>query len=371
MNRTSTFLLLAVGSLLVLSVTMLASATMLKSTDSFVIRQAVACAVGFGAFAFAALLDLRWVQKATWVLYGLAVVALLLTISPVGTRSLGAQRWLFGTQPSEFAKVALVVALAWFAARYRHRMQTFTAGVLGMGLIAAPVLGLILAEPDKGTTALLGGVTLLVMLVAGVRWSHVSLTGIAGAVALAVVISQSGYAMNRVNAFLKPESNRDAANQLNQSLYAFSEGGLEGKGLGRGSLKFKVPEQHTDFIFPVIGEELGLVATLGVVAAFMIILLCGASITHRTEDPFLALLAAGITFVIAGQSCFNMGVVTGLLPNKGIALPFVSRGGTGIVVMMTLVGLLLNISRQAVVQEVADLRRVSNPFDDADTDLPQ
>ncbi len=372
MNRTSTLLLLAVGSLLVLSVTMLASATMLKSTDSFIIRQSVACAVGFGAFACAAMVDLKWVHRATWYLYGIAAVALLLTLSPVGTRSLGAQRWLFGSQPSEFAKVALVVALAWFAARFRHKLRTFTGGVLGMGLIAAPLLALILAEPDKGTTALLGGVTLLVMLVAGVRWQHAAIVGLFGVVALAAVISQSGYAMDRINAFLKPESNRDSANQLNQSLYAFSEGGIEGKGLGRGAFKFKVPEQHTDFIFPVVGEELGLMATLGVVGAFLTILLCGASIAHRAADPFQALLAAGITFIIAGQSCFNMGVVTGLLPNKGIALPFVSRGGTGIVVMMSLVGLLVNISRQAVTEpSPGRRRRADNPFDDADTDLSQ
>ena len=132
-----------------------------------------------------------------------------------------------------------------------------------------------------------------------------------------------------------------------------------------------VGSSGNDFIFPVVGEELGLMATLGVVAAFVLILLCGASITHRSDDPFAALLAAGITFVIAGQACINMGVVTGLLPNKGIALPFISRGGTGIVVMLTLVGLLVNISRLAPAAEPSRNRRTSNPFDEVDTDLPQ
>lgn len=371
MNRLSTLLLLAVGSLLVLSLTMLASATMLRDNSSWVIRQAAACGVGFLAFSVVALVDLKWVQRATWYCYGATALMLLLTLSPLGSRRLGAQRWLFGTQPSEFAKVALVLALAWFASRYRHRMSTFVTGALGMGAVAGPLLALILLEPDKGTTVLLGGVMLGVMFVAGGRWSHATLLALLGAAGMALSIFKSGYAMDRINAFVKPEANRDSAAQLNQSLYAFSEGGLEGKGLGRGSLKFKVPEQHTDFIFPVIGEELGLMATLGVVGAFVVILLCGAAIAHRSEDPFHVLLAAGITFVIAGQACFNMGVVTGLLPNKGIALPFISRGGTGVVVMMTLVGLLVNLSRHAVVPEAAGHRGKAHPFEDADTDLSQ
>ncbi len=371
MNRTATALLLAVGSLIILSLTMLASATMLDKGDGFVLRQALACGVGFAAFAFAATLDLRWVQRGVWLLYGGAVGLLLLTLSPLGTATKGAQRWLFGTQPSEFAKIALVLALAWFGARFRDRMKTFTAGVIGMGLIALPILVLVLAEPDKGTTVLLGVVALMVMLVAGVRWSHVGLPAILGVVALGLIISRSDYAMKRVNAFLNPTENRDSATQLNQSLYAFSEGGLDGKGLGRGSLKFKVPEQNTDFIFPVVGEELGLLATLGVVGAFLVILLSGAAITQRTTDPFAMLLAAGITFTIAAQACINMGVVTGLLPNKGIALPFVSRGGTGVVVMLTLVGLLVNISRQAPDPDPAAKRRANHAFDPADTDLPQ
>lgn len=373
MNRIALALLAAVGSLIVLSVTMLASATMLKTGDGYVVRQAMACGIGFVAFAAAAVIELRWLQRGTWVIYGLAVVLLALTLSPLGTAAKGAQRWLFGTQPSEFAKVALVLALAWFATRYRHKMPTFVGGVLGLGALALPLLGLIVAEPDKGTTVLLGFVTLLVMLVAGVRWSHILLSGLAGALAIGLLISQSGYAMKRVNAFLKPEDHRDAAVQLNQSLYAFSAGGVEGVGLGRGAQKFKIPEQHTDFIFPVVGEELGLVATLGVVAAFAVILICGALITHRAPDPFAMFLAAGITFVIAAQACINMGVVTGLLPNKGMPLPFVSRGGTGIVVMLTLAGLLLNVARRCQVAETSTARApgAANPFADPDTDLPQ
>jgi cell division protein FtsW len=373
MNRTALALLAAVGSLLVLSVTMLASATMLKAgSDGFVVRQAIACGIGFGAFAAAAMIELRWLQRGAWVVYALAVVLLALTLSPLGTAAKGAQRWLFGTQPSEFAKVALVLALAWFGARYRHKMRTFLGGVMGLGVIALPILGLILVEPDKGTTLLLGCVTLLVMLVAGVRWSHVALMGLVGGVLLGAVIMRSDYAMARIRGFFKPDENRDAAVQLNQSLYAFSAGGVEGVGLGRGAQKFKIPEQHTDFIFPVVGEELGLVATLGVVAAFATILLCGAFITHRAPDPFSMLLAAGITFVITAQACINMGVVTGLLPNKGMALPFVSRGGSGIVVMLTLAGLLLNVSRRSQAPEAAaGPRNARNPFAEPDTDLPQ
>jgi len=376
MNRTIAVLLFAVGSLVVLSLVMLASATMLKEyeswSDSWLFKQAVACGLGFLGFLAAATVDLKWLQRVVWPVYGLALVLLALVLSPLGHAAGGAQRWLFGTQPSEFAKVALVLVLAWFGARFRHRMQTFSTGILGMGVLALPMLGLIVLEPDLGTTALFGLVTMLLMLVAGVRFTHVGLTGLAGAGALAALISQSEYAMKRIRGFLDPDANPEGAMQLKQALYAFANGGVEGTGLGLGAQKFKIPEQHTDFIFPVIGEELGLVITLAVVLAFLVILFCGALITHRAEEPFALLLAAGVTFLICAQACVNMSVVTGLVPNKGMPLPLVSRGGTGMVVMLCLVGLLVNVARQGqAAPAVRPARRKGNPFNEPDTELPQ
>lgn len=369
MNRIITALLLAVGSLLVLSLTMLASGTMLKASDTQVQSQAIACAVGFVALWIAARLDYHLLERWAPVLYGVTLLLLVLTLL-VGTTKGGAQRWLWGVQPSEFAKLGVIVALAAFASRFEHRMSHFLSGVVGMVSVAVPPLALILVEPDKGTTALLVGVTFFMMIVAGVRVWQAILPAIACAALLAVIILNSDYAMKRVNAFLHPEKNRDGNHQVQQGLYAFGAGGVEGVGLGMGSFKFNVPEHHTDFIFPVVGEELGLPFTLGVVGVFAVILICGALITQSAQDLFGSLLAAGITFLICGQALFNLGVVTSVIPNKGIPLPLVSRGGTGVVMTLGLIGILVSVARTGVIGAAAT-RPFGNPFNREDTDLPE
>jgi cell division protein FtsW len=374
MYRTIAVLLCAVGALVALSVTMLASAMMLKAGESlvhaWVVRQAIACFLGFAALTVIGAADYHRWQRFIWWFYGAVVVLLVLVLSPLGHAANGAQRWLWGVQPSDFAKPALIAALAWYGSRYSSRMKSFWFGTLAMLAIALPLIALILIEPDKGTAALLALVALLVMVVAGVRLTHVAVPAIATSVLFVALISTSDYARKRWETFLHPESNRDAYRQVQQGLYAFGAGGTEGAGLGRGLFKFKISEQHTDFIFPVVGEELGLPFTLLVVSGFVVILLCGASIAHQAPDRFGELLAAGATFVICTQSLVNMGVVTDLLPNKGMPLPFVSRGGTEVVVMFALIGILVSIARQAVPSRAAtEGSRRTNPFA-ADTDFP-
>ena len=370
MNRAIALLLGAVGSLVTLSIVMLASATMLKASHSWVLKQAVASLIGFIALAVVGALDYRQWERWVWWVYGLMVLLLVLTISPVGTAANGAQRWLFCTQPSDFAKPALVLALAWYGARYSHHISSFFRGTLVMLVIPVLPLALILAEPDKGTTALLATVSFLLMLVAGVRITHV-VVPVVGVIALFIsLVNSSEYARRRWDTFLNPAGTRDAYYQVQQGLYAFGAGGIDGTGLGQGTFKFKIPEQHTDFIFPVVGEELGLPGALGVLGAYLTILFCGAVITNRAADRFGELLAAGATFTIAAQACINIGVVTDLLPNKGMPLPLLSRGGTGIVVMLTLIGILVSVARRAVPAELAERAdSQSNPFA-TDTDFP-
>ena len=250
-------------------------------------------------------------------------------------------------------------------------MQTFTTGVLGTGAIAMPLLALIVIEPDKGTTLLLAFVTVALMLVSGVRWFHVLVPVLLGGVAFGFLIASSGYARDRVRAFMNPEGNPALTYQVDRSLDAFGAGGVRGTGFGAGSQKWNIPEVSTDFVFPAVGEELGLPGALAVVAAFLVILISGAVIAHRAPDPFGMLIASGVTFVIAAQSLVNLGVVTDLLPNKGMALPFLSRGGTGTVVMLTLVGLLISVARRSGFDPVSEGRRATNPFGEADTDFPQ
>lgn len=376
MNRTITVLLVAVAGLLALGLATLASITMSRATPGaalvhpWLVKQALACGIGFIGLIAAAAQDYRRLDRWVWWLYGGTVILLGLVLTPLGTSINGAQRWLWGTQPSEVAKLALVASLAWFAVRFQHRMSTFTGGIVGMGALALPLLALIVVEPDKGTALLLGAVTAALMLVAGARWTHVLVPVAVGLAAFALLLSVPGYARDRVLAFINPETNKALTYQVDRGMDAFGAGGIHGSGFGTGTHKFKVPEVHTDFILPAVGEELGLPATLGVVVAFAVILVCGALIAHCAADDFGLLLAAGITFIIAMQALVNLGVVTHLLPNKGMPLPFMSRGGTGTVVLLTMVGLLISVARQAEVRSAESIPVTrTNPFGDADTDF--
>lgn len=365
MRQITTLLILAVGALVALSLTMLASATMLDSRPEANLRsQMVAALVGCVGLGVAAFVDFRRLGRWVWLPYVGVIVLLVLVLTPLGTRVKGAQRWLYGTQPSEFAKLALILVLAWYGARFSSRMATFRWGILGGGAISLPVFLLILVEPDRGTAALVGLVSLVMLVLAGVRLVYVIPPALAGLGVLGAVIFFSPMASNRVHAWLNPDQHKDGAgHQLRKALFAFGEGGVEGRGLGRGSLKYNVPEVHTDFILPAVGEELGLPVTLGVVAAYLVILAAGATIALRSGETHGYLLAGGVTFLIAAQAIINLGVVTGLFPNKGMPLPFVSRGGSSIIVMLTLVGVLLSVARNAEGPfESPAPRRGRNPF---------
>jgi cell division protein FtsW len=374
MNQTIVLLLTSVCSLMVLGFTVLTSAMMLKTNGAFlhpfVVKQAIAAAAGFAVFVLAAKIDLRRLMRlAPWV-YGFAVLLLILTLTPAGKVTNGAQRWLLGVQPSDFAKPALILALAWHGARFSHRLGGFWAGAVLMGLVALPAPLLVLVEPDKGTAALLMLIAGLMMFVAGVRILHLAMPAAAVIAAFVVLINNSDYAKKRWKSFVDPEANHENRLQVEESLFAFGAGGAEGVGLGRGAYKFKVPEQHTDFILTVVGEELGLPCTLSVLGAYGMILLCGATIAARAPDRFGQLVAAGITFTIAAQAVVNAGVVTDLLPNKGMPLPFVSRGGTSLVVMLGMAGLLLNVASRCADTPSTSTQPAANPFGIEDTEVP-
>lgn len=383
MNRTITILLTAVAALVVLGLAMLGSITLASFNvqragtgagvwHPWMVKQAAACGIGFVGLIVAASIDYRRLERWVWPIYAVTLVLLALVLTPLGVSAKGAQRWIFGIQPSEFAKVALILSLAWFATRFAYRLRTFATGILGMGGVAFPLLVLVVVEPDKGTTLLLAFVTVALMLVAGVRWLYVLVPVVAGGAAFVVLVATSDYAHARVRAFLNPEGNPTLNYQVDRALDAFGAGGFYGTGLGTGTLKFRVPEVSTDFVFPAVGEELGLPVTLAVVLAFLVILVCGALIAHHAPDPFGMLMATGTTFLLAAQALVNLGVVTDLLPNKGMALPFLSRGGTGTVVLLTLVGLLISVARQASeAPDNGNHRAVTNPFGEPDTDFPQ
>ena len=212
------------------------------------------------------------------------------------------------------------------------------------------MLGLIFIEPDRGTTILIGSLTAVLLLLAGSRWSGFLMLVALGAGSLVIIFTTQETPGNRLIAWMDPEKYRqDHAYQIWQSLLALGSGGLEGLGLGNGRLKINyLPEQQTDFIFAVIGEELGVFVSIGVILVFTVLVCCGLYIAWNARDRFGFLTAAGITFLIGMQALINMAVVTNTLPNKGLSLPFISYGGSNLLFMMAGVGMLVSIANHSV-----------------------
>jgi len=242
-------------------------------------------------------------------------------------------------------------------------------GLVVPGIFIALTMTLIFLEPDWGTTLLLAAVSGIILLVAGVRWRYFLPPLLAGAVTFAVFLAHNPVRMNRVLSWINPDETKDGVGYQGwQAMLALGSGGWSGLGLGNGRQKFGfLPEHQTDFIFANIGEELGLIATLAVVVAFVALLICGIYIAWHARDTFGLLLATGLTFLIALQAFINIGVVTSALPNKGLPLPFISRGGSNLFLMLVCVGLLLSVARRA-----GEPRLVSTRSLDLDeTALPQ
>jgi cell division protein FtsW len=348
-----TTLVVAVAALLALGLVMLYSAGMSGLGSQWLIRQMVWGTLGMMSCVVFASLDYSVLRRLAWPAYLIGIV-LLIAVLLVGEEIKGARRWLeyggFRLQPSEFAKLSLILILAWHCERYMRRMHSLPKGILQPALLVGLILGLIFVEPDRGTTVLLAGVSAVMLIVAGVRWSHLLPPVAAGLGGLAFMLAIDPMRLNRIMAWLHPEEHRQGAGyQAYQGIIALGSGGLWGLGLGNGRQKLGyIPEHHTDFILPVIGEELGLIATGGVLVAFCLIILCGVRISLRARDAFGMLLGVGVTFLIGFQAFINIGVVTGVLPNKGISLPFISYGGSNLVLMLSCVGVLLSIARQAV-----------------------
>ena len=343
-----------VAALLALGMVMLYSSSMPQAGAHYLKMQMLWCLLGLGVCAAVASVPARWLERVAWPLFALSVLLLALVLVPgLGRRINGAQRWFdfhnVRFQPSELAKLGLILALAAYGARMQRHMHTFRRGVLWPGLIIAVPLGLIFVEPDRGTTILLAAVGGVMLLLAGARWRFILPPALLAVAALGWSLWHDPVRSERILAFLHPEEHREGAGyQVWQGVLALGSGGWFGTGLGNSRQKLGyVPERHTDFILPIIGEELGLVATLSVLAAFALIFYCGAFIAWRAPDTFGFLVASGASLLIAWQACINIGVVTASLPNKGIPLPFISYGGSNLVVMLACVGLLLNVARHA------------------------
>jgi cell division protein FtsW len=368
-----TILAFCVTSLLALGLVMLYSSSMTQVGTEYLLKQLVWCVFGFCLCVAAVSLDYQLLKKYSWPLFALAVLLLLLVLVPhIGRKINGARRWfdLHGVrfQPSELGKIALIIALAWYGDRFQRRMHTFTWGIVFPVVMIGAILGLIFVEPDRGTTILLASVSGAMLLLAGVQWKFIIPPVVLAIIGLVVSILHDPMRMKRIFSWLYLEENKDGVGyQAYQAMIALGSGGWAGQGLGNGRQKLGfVPEHHTDFIFSIIGEELGLIATVAVILAFVVIACCGIYIALHAKDTFGTLLATGITLLISLQAAINIGVVTSALPNKGLPLPFISYGGSNLLAMLVCVGILLSVARQANPSKISVSDFVSksndNPF---------
>jgi cell division protein FtsW len=354
-NKVAAALVVAVFFLLALGVVMLFSTSAFSSdrhVQASLQKQLIWVALGVAALLGACVLDYRKLRSWAVPLLIISLVLLVLVLVPhIGARINGARRWLqLGSQrfqPSELAKLAVVIFLAHLLAIQQRRIREFDMGFLWPMAALGVTCLLVFVEPDFGTTALIAAVGLTLMFVAGTRWVYLLPTVVLGTAAFALLISRDAERMNRMMAFANLDQHKEGAGyQLWQSLLAFGSGGASGLGLGNSGQKLGfLPEAHTDFIFAIVGEELGLAGTVSVVVAFAVLLVAGIWISVKAPDTFGVLLGLGITLTLTIQAAINIGVVTGALPTKGLSLPFISAGGSNLVVTMFEVGVLLNIFR--------------------------
>jgi len=289
-------------------------------------------------------------RKTAYPILIAAVVFLLFIYVPgFGFTAGGARRWIrFGPvafQPSEPAKLAAIIFLAYSLASKGEGIRKFSTGLLPNILFPGLLIGLIIMEPDLGTALTVAGLVLIMNFVAGARLTHLGMLGIAASPFVYMVVHNFGYMLSRLEVYLDPWKDPSGKGfQMVQSFLAFGSGGIYGVGLGEGKQKlFFLPEAHTDFILSVIGEEFGLIGVAAIIGFYVLFLYCGIKIALGAKDRHGTYLALGLTFMVVMQAIMNMGVVLGLLPPKGLALPFISYGGTSLVVNMIAVGIILNI----------------------------
>ncbi len=348
-----TLILVVFGILMVYSASCY-SADILYGNDKFFMnKQIVGAVIGVFAMAFFTLFDYHKLEKIKWIILAVSIVLLALVFVPgIGFSNNGATRWIrllgISIQPSEIAKFAFVVWTSSYLAKNYDYIKTFK-GILPVIFVGVIYCGLIILEPNMSITMCMA-ITMIVMLfVGGIRAKHFLLLGSAGLVAVPALIIAEPYRLKRLIAFTNPWLNpKTEGYQLIQSLYGLGAGGLFGTGLFCSRQKYLfLPFAESDFIFSIIGEELGLFGCVIVLLLFAILIYQGIKIACNAVDRFGSYLATGVTSVIASQVLINIAVVTGSIPPTGVPLPFISSGGTALVVFMAAIGILLNIHRQS------------------------
>ncbi len=342
--------LLGAGLLMMLSASFARANYETGNPVYFTVRQCLFAALGLGAMVLLSRLPTELWRSLTLPVYVLSLLLLVLVLV-AGEQIGGARRWfrIFGIQfqPSELAKFAVICVLAKKTADYGSRMEHFSWGLLRMGLYLAPVFLLILAEKHLSAIVILGLVSFAMLYVGGTKPRYLLTILALGVVLVLVYISLMGYAGDRITAWRHPEQDaNDKGYQVLQSQYAIGSGGLFGPGYGRGRQKYLyLPEEHNDYIFAIVCEELGFVGAGGIILLFILLIVRGYWIAMHAATPFSTMLGVGLMTLMAVQTFLNLGVVSNLLPSTGVSLPFFSYGGTALMMQLGEMGIVLGISR--------------------------
>jgi cell division protein FtsW len=350
---TVTLILVFIGLVMVFSASAVMAKERFGSAYTFLFRQLAWAAAGLVAMVLAMKLDYRKLKHPAVVFTLLGATTILLISVFFLDRTHGTHRWFhlgpISFQPSELAKPAIILFLAWFLEAKTKAIDDWRNTLLPAIAPTAVFLGLIVLQPDLGTAIACAGITACILFIAGTRLRYFGYAFLASLLPLYILIFHVAYRRDRILAFLNPYSDPQGRGfHIIQSLIAVSTGGVTGLGLMEGKQKlFYLPEPHTDFIFAVTAEELGMVGALAVIILFAIFLWRGTRAALRTQDIFGRFLAVGVTSMIVLQAFINISVVLGLMPTKGIPLPFVSYGGSSLFVTLACVGVLLNITKQA------------------------
>ncbi|AQT83862.1 stage V sporulation protein E [Paenibacillus larvae] len=350
----STLLLLTIGVVMVYSASAVIAYHEFGDYFYYLKRQLLFAVLGIIAMFFTMNMDYHvWKKYAKIGLIICFALLIIVLIPGIGVIRGGARSWLgigsFGIQPSEFMKMGMILFLAKLLSDQQSQITSFTKGLLPPLVLVGVAFGLIMLQPDLGTGAVMVGASLLVIFTAGARILHLSFLAIGGIAGFVGLILAAPYRLQRITAFLDPwQDPLGAGYQAIQSLYAIGPGGLVGLGLGMSRQKYSyLPEPQTDFIFSIIAEELGFIGGMVVLLLFLILVWRGMRTAITAPDTFSSLVAVGIVGMVAVQVIINIGVVIGLMPVTGITLPLISAGGSSLTLMLTSIGILLNISRYA------------------------
>ncbi|BCS94463.1 putative lipid II flippase FtsW [Desulfoluna limicola] len=344
----TTFTLVGLGLLMIFSATVQSSNGLL-----YLKRQILFVILGTILMVAASRFPYRFWKKLALPIMGITLFFVILTIIPgVGHKIKGATRWIriggFSLQPTEFLKIALVILMAASLSKKGERVREFSIGVLPHLILIGFIATLVILQPDFGTVVILCAVTGIMMFSAGTKLTHLAGLLLVAILILSAAVGTRGYRMERLKSFMDPWAvEKNGGYQVTRSLMAYGSGGITGKGISNSELKLKhLPECHTDFIFPILGEELGLIGVLSALGLYVLLLARGFIAAMRCDNMFGSLLAVGLCSVIGIQIIVNLSVTMGILPPTGLTLPLMSYGGSSLLCTMLSIGIVLNVARE-------------------------